>query len=692
MWTVIDAARNGDPRPPNVDNPYAGNETTNVDSSTSAPPPPSCLPRPPDSCVTNGHAYDKFTASNKTKGRAVSAEFGTNLKDLPLFQGLSKGLMPVEGHRFPWPHEDLHVQSDDEGLSIPHEKDYVMLPDNSMANRITNFHNFCKQLPDVMCNYCSITLYPEDVKWVALGEDDIANSCRASAANAHVRGIDAYTSRSKRVKGGRNEYAFCGSHASKTGREEWVFDDIGDIPPVLACLTPAERRATALLRMRCCMFKGGGGVGSGYTILKGAAEYVPADFDGAVGQIAIDVSKAKDIRPEKVDAALKWLLPNNPLVAKYLTVWDTHQDRLTQPSAEEDQTDLPAGFPTMSCPAGRMGDTCSDVQGLVMPSGSKPVPQTHDRDLDLDQIVAGDVLTRESAECSSPDSGGSKRAFPVYYDPYTGLAKDAQHCMEMLRSVHLFPFGRGGYTRGLHGERQLPAMDHTRYIKMRLHQVDPRFRDPSETYTFAAVDDKIKQQLHRSNTRSTTYTNVADAGEGFMQRLDESTKRERNAENRDALERVCRDIGIPSHSGDDCAQCRRTTTSAGGRIACKRCGHLVATGTTSCPHCDGVPTKQARAGEDGKLPMLEGLEKISQSLPSQIPGSSAFWAMKLKELLAMTDVLGQPHLFITKTCYEGSDDIRALLDFCGCPHVEWPKHQVGITRHWRRNIMEWLKR
>ena len=45
------------------------------------------------------------------------------------------------------------------------------------------------------------------------------------------------------------------------------------------------------------MWKGGGGVESGYTILKGAAEYVPADFDGAVGLIAIDTNKAKDIRP-----------------------------------------------------------------------------------------------------------------------------------------------------------------------------------------------------------------------------------------------------------------------------------------------------------------------------------------------------------------------------------------------------------
>ena len=67
--------------------------------------------------------------------------------------------------------------------------------------------------------------------------------------------------------------------------------------------------------MRCCMFKGGGGVGSGYTILKGAAEYVPADFDGAVGRIAIDTTKTNDIRPEKVNAAVQCLLVHNPLVA-----------------------------------------------------------------------------------------------------------------------------------------------------------------------------------------------------------------------------------------------------------------------------------------------------------------------------------------------------------------------------------------
>ena len=56
------------------------------------------------------------------------------------------------------------------------------------------------------------------------------------------------------------------------------------------------------------MFKGGGGVGSGCTILKGAAEYLPADFDGAVGRIAIGTTKTKDIRPEKVNAVVNGCL------------------------------------------------------------------------------------------------------------------------------------------------------------------------------------------------------------------------------------------------------------------------------------------------------------------------------------------------------------------------------------------------
>ena len=76
-----------------------------------------------------------------------------------------------------------------------------------------------------------------------------------------------------------------------------------------------EKVTQSLLRMCYCMFKGGGGVGSGYILPKGAAEYVSADFDAAVGRITIDTTKTKDIRPEKVNAAVQWLLVHNPLVA-----------------------------------------------------------------------------------------------------------------------------------------------------------------------------------------------------------------------------------------------------------------------------------------------------------------------------------------------------------------------------------------
>ena len=51
-----------------------------------------------------------------------------------------------------------------------------------------------------------------------------------------------------------------------------MFHNISHLHLVKACLTPPDRRATALLRMRCCIYKGSGGVGSGYPILKGAAK------------------------------------------------------------------------------------------------------------------------------------------------------------------------------------------------------------------------------------------------------------------------------------------------------------------------------------------------------------------------------------------------------------------------------------
>lgn len=119
-----------------------------------------------------------------------------------------------------------------------------------------------------------------------------------------------------------------------------------------------------------CVFQGGGGDWSGFTILKGAAEYVPADFGGSIGHITIDVETARDIRHDKVNNALRLLLGHNPLVNHFLAVWDTHQDDLTQPSQERERNvAIPPSFPTIPCPLGRTGDSSSNVQGLILLSG-----------------------------------------------------------------------------------------------------------------------------------------------------------------------------------------------------------------------------------------------------------------------------------------------------------------------------------
>ena len=550
-----------------------------------------------------------------------------------------------------------------------------------------------------MRNYCSITLYPEEISWVGGLEapgGGLPAVCGAAEANSHVPGIEGYATRSTRSKNNRTEWAFCKRHSTEKGRKEWVFSDIGEVPSVVSCLNPAEKRALALLRMRCCLFKGGGGVGSGYQILKGVAEYVRGDFDGAAGSIAIDKSKTKYIRPEKVNDALRWLKENNLIVRKYFTLWDTHEEQLSQPSQDIDNSNLPSGFPTIPCPAGKGSDTRYDVQGLVLGLGEKPVPQTHNQDNLLKDLVAGDILPRPSDD-ATPTPEESSKPFLVYYNSNTGKATEHEHCMEMLRSVHLFPYGKGGYLRGDHGEQQLPAMEHAAYVKIRMFQVDPRFRDPSDTYLFAAVDDKIKHTLHAANTRSTTYSNIADAGEVPMQKLDEDTRAERAAEYDAAVRQVCDLNGIILHSGTDCAVCNGAVSSSNG-IPCARCRHIYAKGMPRCPLCHGQTGAGSRAGDDGKLPMLHGLEKISQAIPTSIAGGSAYWALKLKELLAMVDSkeVGRPDLFITKTCHEGSDDMINLLTFLGIPKnklgTEWTKHQVELTRHWRRNVMEWLQR
>ena len=208
MWANIEVAKAGDPRLPVVTNPCL--KTSNHDSTPAddiqwnhTP----CPARPPDVRNHLSHSYEKYITETKTRGNVVSRGFGTTLKDVPLFEGTSEGILPVQGHRFPWPHEDLHNPrgiNDDESLKHP-EKDYFMLPSNTTTNSITKFHKFCKELPDVMCNYCSITLCPEDVKRVALEpevEGALPAACRASAENVHVPGIEGYTARSSRVKNG----------------------------------------------------------------------------------------------------------------------------------------------------------------------------------------------------------------------------------------------------------------------------------------------------------------------------------------------------------------------------------------------------------------------------------------------------------------------------------------------------------
>lgn len=111
---------------------------------------------------------------------------------------------------------DLEVAGDD--------VDYYMLPDQAMGAKITKFHEFCLQVPDRMCNYCGITLYPEEVCWVGLDVPDGGQpeECRAPAANSHVPGIQGYVERSKRSCDDFNQWAFCKRHSTANGRNEWV--------------------------------------------------------------------------------------------------------------------------------------------------------------------------------------------------------------------------------------------------------------------------------------------------------------------------------------------------------------------------------------------------------------------------------------------------------------------------------------
>lgn len=56
------------------------------------------------------------------------------------------------------------------------------------------------------------------------------------------------------------------------------------------------------------MFKDGGRVGSGCTIIKGATGYVTVAFDGSIRQIIIDIEETRDICPHKINDVHRWLI------------------------------------------------------------------------------------------------------------------------------------------------------------------------------------------------------------------------------------------------------------------------------------------------------------------------------------------------------------------------------------------------
>ena len=109
-----------------------------------------------------------------------------------------------------------------------------------------------------------------------------------------------------------------------------------------------------------------------------------------------------------------------------------------------------------------------------------------------------------------------------------------------------------------------------------------------------------------------------------MQRLDEGARAKLDLETYAAVERICEQNDMPMHSGPRCKLCSRTAEETSGVVASRWCRHFVHEDDPLCAHCHGPPGKPTRTGEGGKMPMLEGLEKIAQSLPSQIPGASSF--------------------------------------------------------------------
>lgn len=137
MWDKINDAKAGDPRDPYAKTP-AGHKDGKQQPDGSTP----CQSRPDEVCVDQGHSYDRFTPETLQRGKAVSAKFGELLRDLPLFQGTSRGVQLPRDFPFRSPHEDLHRPGahDNDGSPADKEKDYVMLPDNSQQKNTVIKH------------------------------------------------------------------------------------------------------------------------------------------------------------------------------------------------------------------------------------------------------------------------------------------------------------------------------------------------------------------------------------------------------------------------------------------------------------------------------------------------------------------------------------------------------------------------
>ena len=99
MWANIDAAKAGDPRLSFVNNPYVTDRPEERPAGGTCKTP--CTPRSPDFRVQEGHYYERYTTVTKSRRPGVSREFGTHLKDLPLFQWISTDVAPIHVHPFP---------------------------------------------------------------------------------------------------------------------------------------------------------------------------------------------------------------------------------------------------------------------------------------------------------------------------------------------------------------------------------------------------------------------------------------------------------------------------------------------------------------------------------------------------------------------------------------------------------------